>query len=217
MNKKLLCPSMMCANFGNLENEIRELEDAGIDIFHIDIMDGQFVPNFGMGLQDTEYIRKHTNVPVDVHIMIENPGDYTDMFADLGIDIIYIHPEADLHPARTLQKIRDRGVKAGLAFNPGTAVETIVPLLSLVDYVMVMCVNPGFAGQKYLDFVDEKIEKLFELQSKFNYEIMVDGACSPERISTLSKKGVKGFVLGTSALFGKDRSYKELIQELHAI
>jgi ribulose-phosphate 3-epimerase len=217
MMEKLLCPSMMCANYGNLDQEIKDLEEAGIDIFHVDVMDGQFVPNFGMGLQDIEYLCKAASVPVDAHLMIENPGNYIEKFRNLGIKIIYIHPESDVHPARTLQKIHDSGAKAGIAFNPGTAVEYISPLLSMVDYVMVMSVNPGFSGQKYIDAVDEKIEKLLVLQKRYNYKIMLDGACSPERIKTLSKKGVNGFVLGTSALFGKGRAYKDIIPELRAL
>lgn len=213
---KILCPSMMCANYGNLEKEVKLLEEAGIDVFHVDIMDGQFVPNLGMGLQDLEYLCKHATVPVDVHLMIENPGKYIDKFADLGVNIIYVHPEAEVHSIRTLQQIIDRGVMAGIAINPETAVETIVPLLPFVDYVMVMSVNPGFAGQKFIPFVDDKIRKLVAIKEKFNFEIVLDGACSPERIADLSKLGVKGFVLGTSALFGKEKCYKEIIAELRA-
>ena len=143
--EKLLCPSMMCANFGNLQQEIEELEAAGADIFHVDIMDGSFVPNFGMGLQDTEYIYKNAKIPGDAHLMIQNPGNYVKKFAEMGAKIIYIHPEAD------------------------------------------------------------------------KFEVMLDGACSPERVETLSKLGVKGFILGTSALFGKGKSYKELLDGLRAL
>lgn len=212
--KILLCPSMMCADYGNLSKEIELLEDADIDIFHLDVMDGKFVPNFGMGLQDIEFICKHIKKPVDVHLMIENPGEYVEMFAKMGTQIIYIHPEADRHPTRTLQKIIDAGAKPGIAINPGTSVESILDLLSLVDYVMVMTVNPGFAGQKYLEFTDRKIEKLVDLQKEYPFDIMVDGAISPKKIKSLSLKGVKGFVLGTSSLFNKEKSYKEVIQEL---
>lgn len=211
LEKKLISPSMMCANFGNLKNEVELLDKAGADIFHIDFMDGTFVPNFGMGLQDFEFIRSSTDKLVDVHLMISNPGDYVELFADKGADIIYFHPEADLHPTRTLEKIRKKGKKAGIAINPGTSVPTVKELLSLVDYVMVMTVNPGFAGQKYLPFVNEKIDELLQMKEKYDFEIFVDGAISPERIDTLGKKGVKGFVLGTSSLFGKEKSYKELI------
>ncbi len=215
--KKLLCPSMMCANFGNLNQEMIELEKGGADIFHIDIMDGKFVPNFGMGLQDMQYICNNSSIPVDAHLMIENPGDYVETFADMGASIIYIHPESDVHSMRTLQKILDKNVKAGIAINPGTAVETVKPILGMVDYVMVMSVNPGFAGQKYIDAVDDKIRQLVELQSQYHYEIMLDGACSPERIAALNKIGVEGFVLGTSSLFNKGRSYEEILPELRAL
>lgn len=205
---------MMCASYGNLAGEIKALEEADIDIFHIDIMDGQFVPNFGMGLQDLEYICRHATKPVDVHLMIEHPENYVEKFADMGVSIIYFHPEGDVHPMRTIQKILDCNVRAGIAVNPGTAVETIAPLLPYADYVLVMSVNPGFAGQKYIQTVDEKIDALLDLKEKYHYEIVLDGACSPERVRTLSAAGVKGFILGTSALFGKGRSYKEIIREL---
>ncbi|HAA9305024.1 ribulose-phosphate 3-epimerase [Listeria monocytogenes] len=214
MSKKLICPSMMCADFSGLEREVEELDKAGSDVFHVDIMDGAFVPSFGMGLQDFEEIRQKTQKLVDVHLMIMNPGDYVEMFADKGADIIYIHPEADLHPARTLDKIRNKGKKVGIAINPGTAIATIKELLPLVDNVMVMTVNPGFAGQKYLDYVDVKIAELVELKKDYTFEIMVDGAISPEKISKLSQLGVNGFVLGTSALFGKKESYAEIIKKL---
>jgi len=214
--EKLLAPSMMCADFSSLENEVMALEEAGVDIFHIDFMDGNFVPNFGMGLQDLEHIRRLTGKTIDVHLMIQNPSVYIELFAEKGVDIIYFHPEVDLHPPRTIEHIRSKNVQPGIAINPGTSIETIKPLLSLVDYVMVMTVNPGFAGQKYLSFVNEKIDKLIKLQdySKHNYDILVDGAISPEKVQELSKIGVKGFVLGTSSLFNKKESYKSVIKKL---
>lgn len=214
MNNKLLCPSMMCADFSNLENEVKSLDQAGIDIFHMDFMDGSFVPNFGMGLQDFELVRNKTNRLVDVHLMIQNPGNYVSKFADLGADIIYIHPEADQQPARTLSEISLKGKKAGIAINPGTSISSIEELLPLVEYVMVMTVNPGFAGQKYLDYVNRKIEKLVKISKEENFKVMVDGAISPQKIDELSKMGVEGFVLGTSSLFGKNKEYNEIVQEL---
>lgn len=216
MLEKKMFPSMMCADFGDLKNEIIDLEKAKVDGFHIDFMDGQFVPNFGMGLQDLELIRKSTSLIVDVHLMIKDPDKYIDLFTEKGVDIIYFHPETDLHPARTIQKIKDKGIKAGIAINPNTSISTIEPLLNIVDYVLVMTVNPGFAGQKYLEFINEKIENLTSenFKSKYNYEVNVDGAISPEKVDSLSKLGVEGFILGTSSLFGKEESYSDIIKKL---
>jgi ribulose-phosphate 3-epimerase len=208
---------MMCADFGNLRGEVEALERAGADIFHMDLMDGQFVPNYGMGLGDIEYICRHATIPCDVHMMSLEPGDYVEKLASLGVSIIYVPPEADRNIARTLQKIIDSGAHAGIAINPGTAAVTVEPLLNLVDYVCVMTVNPGFAGQKYIGFVDEKIDELLALKDKYNYKVMIDGACSAEVIERLGAKGVEGFILGTSALFGKGRAYSEIMPLLRAL
>lgn len=214
MENIFLAASMMCANFQHLEREVQLLDRARIDCYHIDIMDGCFVPNFGMGLQDLEMIRSTTKTMVDVHLMISNPSDYIDFFANKGVDIIYFHPESDLHPARTILKIKERGLQAGIAINPGTSAESIQELLPLVDVVLIMTVNPGFAGQKYLDFVNPKIEKLVSLKENYQYEIVVDGAISEEKIQQLSAKGVKGFVLGTSSLFNKPEDYETIVARL---
>lgn len=217
--KLALFPSMMCADFKNLEKEVKDLEDANVDGFHIDFMDGQFVPNFGMGLQDLNIIRKLTHKIVDVHLMIKDPGEYIDLFVKENVDIIYFHPETDMHPARTIEKIKNNNIEAGIAINPDTSISTIEPLLNIVDKVMVMTVNPGFSGQKYLDFVNEKIDVLTseDYSKKYNYQVFVDGAISPQKVNELNKKGVKGFVLGTSTLFGKDDSYTEIINKLRKV
>ncbi len=212
--KKIICPSMMCANYDKLKEEVKELDLAGIDIFHIDIMDGNFVPNFGMGTQDIQCIRKNTKKLIDSHLMIENPGDYIDLFVNLGVDIIYIHPEADKHPTRTLGKIKSADRQTGIAINPGTSVETIKELLPLLDYIMIMTVNPGFSGQKYLQFVNTKINEIIKLKESYGFKVMVDGAISPQKIYELSNLGVDGFILGTSSLFGKDEDYKTIIEKL---
>jgi len=207
----------MCADFSNLKNEVKSLEAAGVDIFHMDFMDGSFVPNFAMGLQDFQFVRSATKKMVDVHLMIQEPSKYVEMFAEMGADIIYVHPEADQQVTRTIVLIHSKGKKAGIAINPGTSVSSIMELLPLVDYVMVMTVNPGFAGQEYLPFVDKKIDELTRLSQSLSFEVMVDGAISPKKITHLSKKGVKGFVLGTSALFGKETSYADTVKFLKKI
>ena len=211
---RLLCPSLMCADFGHLADEVHQLDEAGIDIFHCDIMDGTFVPNFTMGVMDVKAVRAATSKPMDCHLMIENPSTKVDWFIDAGADIIYIHPESERYVVRTLAHIRERGAKAGIAVNPDTPVAQITEMLNLCDYVMVMTVNPGFAGQKFISFTRAKVEQLAAMKETYGFKLMIDGACSPEVIRDLSSIGADGFVLGTSALFGKGRSYKELIEEL---
>lgn len=212
--ERLLCPSMMCANFDNLKDEIIALDKAGTDIFHCDVMDGEFVPNMTLGIQDILCIRRNTEKMVDVHLMMENPGSKVQMFIEAGVDLIYIHPEAERYVVKTLAAIKEAGCQAGIALNPDTSIETIHEMLNLVDYVMVMTVNPGFAGQKFIDFVTKKIKRLAELKEEYGFKIMIDGACSPAKIKELSDVGADGFILGTSALFGKEEDYATIMQTL---
>lgn len=212
--ERLLCPSMMCANYGHLASEVRALDDAGADIFHCDIMDGTFVPNFTMGVMDVKTIRRYTDKLIDCHLMIENPASKVDWFIDAGADIIYIHPESERYVVKTLAHIKDRGAYAGIAVNPDTSVASISEILNLCDYVLVMTVNPGFAGQKFIDFTRRKVEQLIALKKQYGFKVMIDGHCSPEVIKDLSALGADGFVLGSSALFKKGRTYKELIAAL---
>lgn len=159
MKERLLCPSMMCANYGHLASEVRALDDAGVDIFHCDIMDGSFVPNFTMGVMDVQTIRRYTDKPVDCHLMIENPSSKVDWFIDVGADILYIHPESERYVVKTLAHIKERGAYAGIAINPDTGIASVSDMLNLCDYVLVMTVNPGFAGQKFIDFTRKKCRR----------------------------------------------------------
>ena len=211
--------SMMCANYGNLEKEVRELDEGGIDSFHIDIMDGRYVPNFAMSLNDMTYIASATKKPLDVHLMIEHPNNNIKLFIDKlrKGDTVYIHPEAEYHPSTTLQKIINAGLIPGIAINPGTSVETVMEMLRIVDKVLVMTVNPGNAGQMYMPYVGEKISKLLELKDKMHFKLYWDGACSKEKIMEFAPRGIDGFVLGTTLLFGKDRSYGEILGDIRKL
>ena len=211
-----LTASLMCANYGHLEREITELDEGGIDSFHIDIMDGRYVPNFAMSLNDMKYIAGATKKPLDVHLMIEHPNNNVQLFLNnlRRGDTVYIHPEAEYHPSTTLQKIIDAGMIPGIAINPGTSVETVYEMLRIVRKVLVMTVNPGNAGQMYMPYVGKKIKRLLTLKEEMQFQLYWDGACSADKILKFAPMGMDGFVLGTSLLFGKGRPYGEVIQEI---
>ena len=213
-----LTASMMCANYGNLEKEVRELEQGGIDSFHIDIMDGRYVPNFAMSLNDMRYIASAVKKPLDVHLMIEHPNNHINLFLKnlRKGDTVYIHPEAE-HPSTTLQSIIDAGMVPGIAINPGTSIETVMEMLRIVKKVLVMSVNPGNAGQMYLPYVGKKITKLLALKDEMDIQIFWDGACGADKIIEYAPKGVDGFVLGTTLLFGRDQSYGETLKNIREL
>lgn len=214
-----LTASMMCANYGNLEKEVRELEQGGIDSFHIDIMDGRYVPNFAMSLNDMRYIASATKKPLDVHLMIEHPNTHIGLFLKnlRKGDTVYIHPEAEYHPSTTLQSIIDAGMIPGIAINPGTSIETVMEMLRIVKKVLVMSVNPGNAGQMYLPYVGKKITKLLALKDEMDIKIFWDGACGADKILEYAPKGVDGFVLGTTLLFGRKQPYEETLKNIREL
>jgi ribulose-phosphate 3-epimerase len=212
----LFCPSLMCADFLNLGKEVDELCEAGADIMHLDVMDGHFVPNYSLSLGDVRAICSRSTVPCDVHLMVTNPSDACEAFIKAGASIVYVHPESDLTINSTLQKIARLGAHPGIAINPGLSFSTVEYMLPVVDYVLVMTVNPGFAGQAYLDYVTPKIVQFAEAKERFGFRLLIDGACSPEVIHQAASLGADGAVLGTSALFGKGRSYAEILAELRA-
>lgn len=214
-----LYPSLMCVDFANLAREIAALDATGIAGYHIDMMDGNFVPNFALGSNDIKAVAALSQKPLDVHMMVEHADRSVLPMLDLPVQRICFHQEACTHHHRVVSLIRQKGIQAGLAINPGTSLQAIEDILPELDFVLVMTVNPGFAGQKYLDFVTEKLAKLCRMrrERELHFEIEVDGATAPDKIKMLSALGVDSFVLGTAGLFGKGRPYGDVVPELLAL
>ena len=210
----LLCPSMMCANFRNIKNEVKKLDKAGSDIFHCDVIDGVYADNFGLSLQDIRAIRESTFRRIDVHLMIKDPMQKIKWFVDAGADIIYFHPEAEQDPKGTINLIHELGAEAGIVIHPGISIAAIVELVLMSDYVLLMMVNPGFSGQSFLNFVRNKIPELLELKKKRNFRLILDGAISPAVIEEFSKLGIDGYILGTTTLFMKSQPYAVIMNNL---
>lgn len=210
-------PSILCANHGEIKTEVENLTAAGVDCFHIDVMDGNFVPNFGCGTEIIKAVKNSTHLPLDIHLMIQNPAQHIDFFANLGANIISIHPEADHHAARTLSQIRNMGAVPGIAINPGTSIETIKELLPLCGHVLAMTVNPGFAGQAFLDFTLAKLKVLGALAHEYGFSLCVDGNITVDKIAKLHPLGVTNYVMGTALLGAGARSSEEYAQIMEDI
>ncbi|ANC76818.1 ribulose-phosphate 3-epimerase [Fictibacillus phosphorivorans] len=199
-----IAPSILSADFSRLGDDIKAVEEAGADYIHVDVMDGHFVPNITIGPLVVQAIRPVTKLPLDVHLMIENPDRYIEEFAKAGADIISVHVEASPHLHRTIQLIKQQGVKAGVVINPATPVDSIKHILQDVDLVLLMTVNPGFGGQAFIESVVPKIKEVSDLVKTqgLNVEIEVDGGVNPKTARLCVEAGANVLVAG-SAIYGK--------------
>lgn len=209
-----IAPSILAADFTKLGEEIKEVEAAGADLIHVDVMDGHFVPNITMGPAVVSAIRSITALPLDVHLMIENPDQYIEAFAKAGADYITVHVEAAPHLHRTLEQIKKQGVKSGVVLNPATPADSIKYVLDSIDIVLLMTVNPGFGGQSFIHSVLPKISEVrnMGLENGVQYEIEVDGGINPETARLCKEAGANVFVAGSSIFNEKDR--KKALQDI---
>lgn len=206
-----ISPSILSADFANLQKDIELVEKNDVDYIHVDVMDGHFVPNITFGPDAIKAIRPVTKLPLDTHLMIENPENYIDAFAEAGADIIGVHVEATAHIHRALQMIKNKNVQAEVVINPGTPVESIRHVLSMVDQVLVMTVNPGFGGQSFIEESLSKIQQLAKLKDKYgyNYDIEVDGGIVPETAKRCKDAGANVFVAG-SYIYGAEQPNEQI-------
>jgi len=210
-----LAASILSADFAHLAEQIQRATEGGATIIHVDIMDGHFVPNLTIGPPVVKSLRKTTNLPLDCHLMIENADEYIPGFVEAGADWISVHQEADVHLNRTLNLIRSHGVSPGVVINPGTPVEMLSEVLDLVDYVLVMSVNPGFGGQKFIPGAIPKVRRLAEYRANrgLNYRIEIDGGIASDTVGDVVRAGAELLVAG-SAVFGsgdpKENAHKLL-------
>lgn len=217
--KPLLSPSILAANYTNLEADIKAAEIGGADYFHLDIMDGHFVPNISFGPWIAKLMKTITKVPLDAHLMITNPREYIPKFIDAGVELIYPHVEASFDVYRTVQLIVDHGARAGITLNPATSVEAVEGVIDLIDSVLLMSVCPGFGGQKFIPSTMKKVTDLRKLldEQKPNVRIAVDGGVTLENVGDLRKAGADFFIAGSAVFKTPDieqrvRDFKRAIE-----
>jgi ribulose-phosphate 3-epimerase len=212
----LIAPSLLSADFRVLRKELEDVEAAGADLIHADVMDGHFVPNLTIGPIIVKAVRAATSLPIDAHLMIENPDQYVEAFAQAGADIITIHVETGYHLFRTIDMIRSAGKKAGIALNPGTPLSSIEELLEVIDLILIMTVNPGFGGQNYIASMTEKIGQARQMIAGTGrpIDLQVDGGIKASNARVVSQKGANILVMGTEIFHAKD--YRQKIEEIRA-
>ena len=196
-----IAPSLLSANFYNLQDDLERLKKSGIKYLHLDVMDGNFVPNISFGLPIIKSVRKNTDFILDCHLMIEKPERYLEDFKNAGADILTVHQEATIHLQRTLAEIRRLGMKAGVSLNPSTSEETLKYIMDDLDLILIMSVNPGFGGQSYIESVNEKIKRVRKMIDESERDIIleVDGGVNRDNIKELEDLGVDLFVAGSAA------------------
>jgi len=214
---KKISPSILSADFSRLGEEVKRVEDAGADWIHIDVMDGHFVPNITVGPFILEAVRRVTSLPLDVHLMIERPDQYINEFSDAGADIITVHVEVCPHLHRTIQAIKEKGKKAGVSLNPATPLVLVEDILNDIDLLLIMSVNPGFGGQKFIISVLDKIKRARQMIDKAGSKayIEIDGGVKLDNIGDISFAGADIFVSGSGVFGTKD--YKRTIEEMKRI
>jgi ribulose-phosphate 3-epimerase len=198
-----ILPSILAADFTRLGEQITQVESAGVSILHLDVMDGHFVPNLSIGTPVVESVRKATRLTLDVHLMIMDPDRYAPMFIEAGADCVSVHQEVCAHLDRTVRMIQAEGARAGVVLNPATPVSTLEHVLELVDYVLLMSVNPGFGGQKFIPYVLNKVRRLRELRERtgLKFAIEIDGGVSSDNVGRVAEAGTDWVVAGSS-VFG---------------
>ncbi len=215
MKQKKISPSLLSADFSNLEKDIKMLEEGGAHLLHLDVMDGHFVPNITFGPFIVNAINKVATIPLDVHLMIENPGDYIDAFVKAGADYLTVHAEATPHLHRVIQQIKSKGIKAGVSLNPHTPISVIENVLEDIDLILLMSVNPGFGGQSFIPHTLDKLRKLQIMLKEHNathIEVEVDGGIKIDNIKEVSDAGCDIFVSG-SGIFKADNP-KQMIADM---